>query len=158
VTGSAEIWFYHLERTSVEDTLPTLLEKCVERGWRAIVRSASPDRIAAMDIRLWTYRPNSWLPHAISTGDIEDDARQPILLVHPPEEGAQTQWEAPALFLLDGADWSGIAGMERIFVIFDGRDDDATARARHDWRRAKEAGFAPAYWRQNEDGKWARNS
>jgi DNA polymerase III subunit chi len=152
-----EIWFYHLERTSVEDTLPPLLEKCVERGWRAIIRSAIPANLDAIDTNLWTYRANSWLPHAKSTGDAAEDAHQSILLVHPPEPDSDLELEAPALFLLDGADWAGVTGISRIFVIFDGRDDDAVARARTDWRRAKEAGFVPAYWRQSEDGKWARN-
>ena len=152
-----EIWFYHLERSSVEDTLPPLLEKCVERGWRAIVRSGDPANLEAIDASLWTYRANSWLPHGKSCGDAVEDDRQPVLLVHPPELGSDLVLKAPALFLLDGADWDGVTGIERIFVIFDGRDNDAVARARTDWRRAKDAGFEPAYWRQSEDGKWARN-
>jgi DNA polymerase III subunit chi len=157
LAGESEIWFYHLERTSVEDTLPPLLEKCVERGWRAIVRSASPASLDAIDTSLWTYRANAWLPHGKSTGTLEEDARQPILLVHPSVEGSDYALEAPALFLIDGADWTGVSGIVRIFVLFDGRDEDAVARARTDWRRAKEAGFVPAYWRQSEDGKWTRS-
>jgi DNA polymerase III subunit chi len=157
VTAVTEIWFYHLERTSVEDTLPPLLEKCVERGWRAIVRSASPARLDAVDTLLWTYRPNSWLPHGKSVGDVNDDARQPILLVHPLVADSQVDLAGEALFLLDGADWEGVTGVARIFVIFDGRDEEALTRARADWRAAKETGFDCAYWRQSEDGKWARN-
>lgn len=156
MAGETEIWFYHLERTSVEETLPPLLEKCVERGWRAIVRSTSPARLDAVDAGLWTYKPASWLPHGKSTGDVDEDAHQPILLVHPPEAGSDMVLEAPALFLLDGATWDNVTGMSRIFVIFDGRDDDAVTRARSDWRTAKEAGFVPAYWQQSEDGKWSR--
>jgi DNA polymerase III subunit chi len=156
LAGETEIWFYHLERSSVEETLPPLLEKCVERGWRAIIRSNNPARLDAVDTGLWTYRPNAWLPHGKSTGDAIEDARQPILLVHPPEEGSDTVLEAQALFLLDGASWTQVSGMARIFVIFDGRDDEAVTRARADWRNAKDAGFLPAYWQQSEDGKWAR--
>ena len=157
MTDGAEIWFYHLERTSVEDTLPPLLEKCLERGWRAIVRSASPVNLDAVDISLWTYRANAWLPHGKSCGDDDLDKHHPILLVHNPEIDSDRMLEAPALFLLDGADWAGVIGIVRIFVIFDGRDNDAVSRARTDWRRAKEAGYVPAYWRQSEDGKWARS-
>ena len=156
MASGVEIWFYHLERTSVEDTLPSLLEKCVERRWRAIVRSASPANLDVIDTSLWTYRANAWLPHGISTGDALEDDRQPILLVHPPEANSDLVLNAPALFLLDGADWAGVTGLSRIFVIFDGRDQDAVAHARTDWRRAKEVGFLPAYLQQSEDGKWAR--
>lgn len=157
MAGGAEIWFYHLERTSVEDTLPPLLEKCIERGWRAIIRSTIPANLDSVDTNLWTYKPNAWLPHAKSTGEANEDARQPILLVHPPEIHGDYVLDAPALFLLDGADWSGVSGIARIFVLFDGRDEDAVARARTDWRAAKEAGYVPAYWRQSEDGKWTRS-
>ena len=35
----AELWFYHLERGELERALPPLLEKCLQRGWRALVRA-----------------------------------------------------------------------------------------------------------------------
>ena len=31
-----EVWFYHLEQTGLEQALPELLEKTLQRGWRAI--------------------------------------------------------------------------------------------------------------------------
>jgi DNA polymerase III subunit chi len=156
MSEGGEIWFYHLERTSVEETLPPLLEKCLERGWRAIVRSTNPANLEAIDTQLWTYKPASWLPHGRSSGDEKQDGQQPILLVPPFVADTSTSLNAPALFLLDGADWAGVNGIARIFVIFDGRDDDAVAKARSDWRKAKDDGFTPAYWRQSEDGKWTR--
>jgi DNA polymerase III subunit chi len=155
VAGS-EIWFYHLERSSVEDTLPPLLEKCMERGWRAIIKSKIGANVEAIDSRLWTYKPNAWLPHGKLSGQDEEDDQQPILLMLEGGDTSGSQLSAQALFLLDGADWTGVMQVERIFVIFDGRDQDAVAHARHDWRRAKDLGLLPAYWRQNEDGKWAR--
>ncbi len=154
MSGGGEIWFYHLERSSVDETLPPLLEKCSERGWRALVRSPSVERLDQLDNLLWTYRPNAWLPHAKATGDLSSDARQPILLE---SETGQSHNQFPAVFCLDGADWAGVEEVSRIFVIFDGRDEDALKQARIDWRRAKETGLAPAYWRQSEDGKWARS-
>ena len=51
----AELWFYHLERSELERALPPLLEKCLQRGWRALVvvlvLLASPS-LAARDIRV----------------------------------------------------------------------------------------------------------
>lgn len=151
-----EIWFYHLERSSVEDALPPLLEKCIERGWRAIVKSKIAANLDAIDSRLWTYKPNAWLPHGKLSGRDDEDDPQPILLVPEALDKSGSRLGAQALFLLDGADWVGVNQVERIFVIFDGRDQDAVAHARNDWRRAKDIGLVPAYWRQSEDGKWAR--
>ena len=75
---SCEVWFYHLERSGLDQVLPELLEKTLARGWRALVRSTEPDRIEHLDGWLWTYRDDSFLPHALA--DEPEAERQPILL------------------------------------------------------------------------------
>ena len=39
-----EVLFYHLERRPLEQVLPQLLEKTLERGWRAVVQTSSDER------------------------------------------------------------------------------------------------------------------
>ena len=39
-----EVLFYHLQNMSLESVLPPLLEKSLERGWRVVVQSTSPER------------------------------------------------------------------------------------------------------------------
>ena len=39
-----EVLFYHLQNMTVENVLPPLLEKSLERGWRVVVQSTSPER------------------------------------------------------------------------------------------------------------------
>ena len=51
----AEVLFYHLQRQPLEAVLPTLLEKSLERGWRAVVQVATDERLAALDDHLWTF-------------------------------------------------------------------------------------------------------
>jgi len=46
--GVTEVYFYHLERRTLEEVLPTLLERSVERGWRATVQAASEERVEAL--------------------------------------------------------------------------------------------------------------
>ena len=58
-----EVWFYHLERSSLEQVLPELLEKTLARGWRALVRTGDPARVDHLDGWLWSYRDDSFLPH-----------------------------------------------------------------------------------------------
>ena len=41
-----EVWFYHLERTGLEQALPELLEKTLQRGWKAVVRVRQMERAA----------------------------------------------------------------------------------------------------------------
>jgi DNA polymerase-3 subunit chi len=149
--AAGEIWFYHLESASVEETLPPLIEKCLDRGWRALVLSPSAERLQALDSHLWTWKPNSWLPHH-SPGSQEGHVA-PIQLGDSQGEARA----AEAVFLLDGASWGPLDGVSRIFVLFDGRDPDNVTHARQQWRVAKEAGLSPTYWRQGEDGRWAKN-
>jgi DNA polymerase-3 subunit chi len=59
----AEALFYHLTESTLEEALPPLLEKSLERGWRAVVQVASPERRDALDQHLWTYRDDSFLAH-----------------------------------------------------------------------------------------------
>ncbi|HYP56997.1 MAG TPA: DNA polymerase III subunit chi, partial [Beijerinckia sp.] len=58
-----EVWFYHLLRQPLERVLPNLLEKSLERGWRAVVQTVSEERLDALDELLWTYSEPSFLAH-----------------------------------------------------------------------------------------------
>ncbi|GBF57109.1 hypothetical protein PbB2_00769 [Candidatus Phycosocius bacilliformis] len=152
--AGSEIWFYHLEVASVDETLPPLVEKCLERGWRAQIRSPSPERLRHLDGHLWSWKPASWLPH--HGPDDPEGAKSPIQLISAEGTLANQQIGSEALFLLDGAHWGELTGVVRIFVLFDGREEEHVTHARQQWRMAKEAGLSPAYWRQTEDGRWAK--
>ena len=71
-----EIRFYHLQKQRLEDALPALLEKARERGHRIVVQAGSPERVKALDSLLWTYRPESFLPHG--SGPAVNAPDQPI--------------------------------------------------------------------------------
>jgi DNA polymerase-3 subunit chi len=150
-----EALFYHLERKSLEDVLPSLLERTRERGWRAVVQSGSAERMAALDTHLWSYSESSFLAHG--TAAEGHKARQPIYLT--------TQEENPngahVLFLVGGAmpsDWASplLAGLERIVLLFDGRDPETLDAARAAWRNAKEANHDATYWKESPSGKWEK--
>ncbi|MGA7714221.1 MAG: DNA polymerase III subunit chi [Rhizomicrobium sp.] len=150
-----EILFYHLERRSLDDVLPGLIEKTMERGWRALIRTDSAERADAIDTLLWTYDDQSFLPHAQS-GD-GDPARQPVLVTV--EEGNPNA--ANVLFLVGGAGppaWDSPAAknLTRIVVMFDGRDPSAVETARAAWKGAKAAGHDVTYWKENPTGKWEK--
>jgi DNA polymerase-3 subunit chi len=150
-----EILFYHLERRSLDDVLPGLIEKTMERGWRALIRTDSAERADAIDTLLWTYDDQSFLPHAQS-GD-GDPARQPVLVTV--EEGHPNA--ANVLFLVGGAappawDSPAAKNLTRIVVMFDGRDPAAVETARAAWKDAKAAGHDVTYWKENPTGKWEK--
>ncbi len=72
-----EIRFYHLTRKSLEQVLPELLKKTLERGMRAVVMASSNERVEALTQHLWTYNPNEFLPH----GNAKDGYAAEISLV-----------------------------------------------------------------------------
>lgn len=147
---AAEVLFYHLERAPLERVLPSLLERTLERGWRAVVQSGSAERLEALDLALWTYSDASFLPHG--TARDGDPSRQPIYLTTTNE----TPNGAGVRFLVDGAEMTGFNEFVRIVCIFDGQDSEATARARSQWKEARAAGCAVTYWRQSENGRWEK--
>ncbi|WP_395651934.1 DNA polymerase III subunit chi, partial [Brevundimonas sp.] len=44
-----EFWFYHLERSSLDQVLPELLDRTLKRGWRALVKVADAHRLEDID-------------------------------------------------------------------------------------------------------------
>jgi DNA polymerase-3 subunit chi len=145
-----EIWFYHLERSTLDDVLPGLLEKTRERGWKALVRASDSRVLDDIDARLWTYRDDSFLAHGRT--EQPEAARQPILLT----ESSENPNCAQALFIVDGSDLGETEGLERCFIIFDGRDDAALAGARVRWKTLKDTGAVLAYWKQSPEGRWEK--
>ena len=147
-----EVLFYHLGRQSLDKVLPGLLEKTLERGWRAVVQAGSRERVEALDALLWTYADDSFLPHAAARDGFSE--LQPVFLT---TDGANPN-AATVRFLVDGAEAGELTGYDRVVYIFDGRDDDALARARTEWKRVKASGHAVTYWQQNDQGRWEKKA
>jgi DNA polymerase-3 subunit chi len=146
-----EVWFYHLERTGLDQALPELLEKTLQRGWRAVVRTPLAERVEHLDGWLWSYREDSFLPHA----PVEEPnaVRQPVLLT----TGFENPNAADALFLVDGAEPGDLAGYARCVVLFDGGDEAQLAAARAQWSRIKATGVPVSYWKQQARG-WEKQA
>jgi DNA polymerase III subunit chi len=149
---STEVYFYHLEHRSLDSVLPELLERTLQRGWRAVVQCAAPERVEAMNAHLWSYADDSFLPH----GSARDGDAQchPVYLTdgHDNPNGAQVR------FLADGVDFPDLSGYARAVFLFDGRQDEALQRARQQWKAVKAAGLAATYWQQSEAGKWEKKA
>ena len=146
-----EILFYHLQRQPIERVLPQLLEKSLERGWRVVVQAASEERIAALDAPLWTWREDSFLPHA--TFRAPDARDQPVLLAI--DDGNPNK--ANVRFLIDNAALpADCEAYDRVVVVFNGDEDDARAAARAAWTDCKSRGFEVTWWQADERGRWQR--
>ncbi|MBM3543880.1 MAG: DNA polymerase III subunit chi [Alphaproteobacteria bacterium] len=147
-----EIYFYHLDQRSLDEVLPNLLERSLERGWRATVQAASEERVEALSTRLWTYREESFLPH----GTVRDGMPEanPVYLTTAEDNPNAAQ----VRFLVDGAEIADASTYIRVVHMFNGRDADEVARARARWQAAKEQGYEVSYWQQDEAGRWQKKA
>ena len=58
-----EIRFYHLRTRTLEQALPEILTKVVSQGRRAVVKTQDVPSAERLNDCLWTWRPDSFLPH-----------------------------------------------------------------------------------------------
>jgi len=145
-----DISFYHLQRQRLEQALPKLLERVLEAGLRAVVLSESPERAKALNQLLWTYDPDSFLPHGTADeGRVEE---QPVYLTARHENPN----EASVLVLTDGGACDFVGRFERCLDMFDGNDENAVTAARARWKTYRAAGHPLPSWQQNATGGWQR--
>jgi DNA polymerase III subunit chi len=147
----AEIGFYHLLRTGPDKALPALLGRTLAAGQRAAVMCGSEERVAALDTALWLCPDPDWLPHGTAAAGNAD--LQPIWLAT--DDAAPNG--ARFLFLLDGSASARLDAFDRVFDLFDGKDETAVAAARTRWTAAKSAGHKLTYWQQSASG-WERKA
>lgn len=146
-----DVSFYHLTRSTLEQTLPRLLEKALQGGARCVVMAGSPERVEALSAHLWTYDPNSFLPHGSAR-----DGKAPVQPVWLTDQDENPN-AATMLFLTDGARSEKMAEYARCFELFDGRDEAAVGTARERWKIYRDAGHAVSYWQQSDKG-WEKKA
>lgn len=142
--------FYHLQRQTLDEVLPKLLEKAYETGQKILVKIGNEERVEFINSLLWTYNDQSFLPHGSKkdgNGDI-----QPIWLTAENDNPNG----ASLLFLVDGAEaaMETVAAFSRIFNIFDGNNSEAVQKSREFWKALKAAEHECHYWQQDDAGKW----
>jgi DNA polymerase-3 subunit chi len=135
-----EVRFYHLQRARLEGVLPVILERCHQRGERVLVLAGSTERVEALAALLWTYKPDSFLPHGTA---VQGDGR-----------AAENPNDATVLILSDGAQHPQVGDFRLACELFDGHDEAAVAAAREQWRRYRAAGLTVVYFQQDDGGKW----
>ena len=143
-------YFYHLSERPLEATLPVLVSKALDAGWRVAIRARQTERLTHLDKHLWLGE--GFLPYGCSGGP--HDREQPVLLTTGDADNG-----AVCMMSVDGAEISAeeVTAMERVCVLFDGADKDAVEVARNQWRTLTGAGVAAQYWAE-EDGRWVKKA
>jgi DNA polymerase-3 subunit chi len=146
------VMFYHLTRSSVEETLMTLLPRALAQGWRVMIRGTDAAALERLDAQLWLDEAHPFLPHGLQGG--KHDAVQPVLIGQGPVANG-----ARGVFLIDGAETTveEARPLERVWLLFDGADGAQLAAARAKWKALTDAGLAAQYWSE-ESGRWEKKA
>lgn len=146
--------FYHLQKQTLEDVLPKLLEKAYATGAKIKVKIGNEARVEFINSLLWAYNDEAFLPHGSKKDGFAKE--QPIWLSTEDDNpnGAEM------LFLVDGAqiDFSEITKYTRIFNIFDGNDEDSLSQARTFWKEVSNSENEVTYFQQDPTGRWNKKS
>jgi DNA polymerase-3 subunit chi len=126
--------------------LPQIAEKVLSSGGRLLIVAESEAQRLALDRLLWTYNPESFLPHGQAGAG--RDADQPVLIASMVEADNAARNVA----LVDGVWRDAALDFERAFHFF---DDDRIVEARSAWRAlGDKPDVERRYWKQNDAGRW----
>ena len=140
-----QVDFYHLTAQPLDRVLPQIAEKVVASGQRLLIVAAGEEQRRHLDRLLWSYAPESFLPHG-PLGDGEQV--QPVLIA--PDVNAANR--ARHIALVDGEWRDDALDFDRAFHIF---DDEQVREARLAWRALGDReGVERRYWKQNDAGRW----
>lgn len=140
-----QVDFYHLADITIERVLPPLAEKLLAKGERLLIVAADDGQATRLDADLWTYAPDSFLPHGRAGEAGEGD--QPVLIAITTDStnGARN------LLIADGLWRDEALGFDRAFYLFDAATIDG---ARAAWRAlGTRDDVVRRYWKR-EDGRW----
>jgi DNA polymerase III subunit chi len=148
----AVVMFYHITRSTLEQTASNLLTRALGAGWHVMLRGTLAERLDQLDQALWLGPEDGFLPHGREGGP--QDALQPILLGTGPIAN-----DAKALMMIDGAEFTPqeAEALERVWILFDGQDEAAVMKARTQWKAVSGAGLAAQYWSE-EEGSWTKKA
>lgn len=147
-----DIRFYHLTRRTADQALPDLLNRAFAKGHKIVVRSRDAAEAERLTDHLWTYNPDTFLPHGSAKDKFPD--RQPVYLTQTNDNPAG----ADVVMLMPGALTDEIDSYAMCCMILNGHDDAQIAQARGLWKDWKAAGHAITYWQQSEEGKWEQKA
>jgi DNA polymerase-3 subunit chi len=144
-----DIQFYYLA-SPLDRVLPKLLEKSLQSGFRVLVKCASGEQAEALNGLLWTYDPDSFIPHG--TAKDGHSALQPVYLSAENDNPNASD----LVIVTDGSQLEPAAEIKRVLDITDGNDAAAIAQAQQRLADYRAKGHAVSCVRQNASGGWEK--
>lgn len=147
-----DIRFYHLQKQTLDQALPLIIEKAFSAGYKIITRLSSSQEVERMNALLWNYKANAFLPHGSQKNG--NASKQPIWLTAENDNPNN----ANVLVLTQGMLEENMSNYDLCCEMLDGHDDNAIKEARSRWKTYQEAGHNVTYWHQSESGSWEKKA
>ena len=132
-----EVLFVEVNANQMEARACEIAERIYAQGNRLQIIAADEEQAARMDDLLWTYSPDSFVPHGIWKG-FDNEIAQPVVITSRQEwvEGIEY------LLMLDYCELEVLRRFSRAvhMVVNDSRERLETSRRY--WTQLKEAGFS----------------
>lgn len=144
------IVFYQMMATSLERTLPRLLEKVYEQQQKAVVILSDLERLKLVDDVLWTFGKLSFVPHGSALKHEQFKNRQPIWLTLEIENPN----EADVLVITNSQIVEDSSQFKRYLDLFDGQNPEQVELAKKRIEIYKSQGYECTWWLQSLEGKW----
>ncbi|BBL53536.1 DNA polymerase III subunit chi [Bartonella quintana] len=145
-----DIFFYHLMQSTLEDILPTLVERALAAFGRVTIQCVNKERRDAIDMHLWVYADEAFIGHGTECDQYPNF--QPVFLT----TGQENPNDSKIRFLIEGAICSDIDAYQRLVVIFDDNSDEQLNLVRAQWKKYKMENHNLIYWQQTEDHGWKK--
>ncbi len=144
----ADIRFYHMEHSTLDQALPAITVKAFQSGKRIMIRVPDKKEATRLNDLLWVFHQNMFLPHG-AEGDKHAD-KQPVWITSQDNN----ENNATILITTHGCTMDNLDEFEMVCEILDGRVDSQITEARARWKTYKGDNHDLTYWQQDENGKW----
>ncbi|MEM7618781.1 MAG: DNA polymerase III subunit chi [Pseudomonadota bacterium] len=147
-----EVRFYHLQKQSLDQALPLILEKAYGANYKSLVIMQDENEAERMCSLLWTYKQNAFLPHG---GKKDGNAEEQPIWISDVDENENS---ANALILTQGVTSNKTGEYDLVCEMLNGHSDQEISNARARWKKYQDLGYETTYWFQNEAGNWAKKA
>ncbi|MDP2193781.1 MAG: DNA polymerase III subunit chi [Alphaproteobacteria bacterium] len=146
-----QVSFYVLVNTSVEKTLPKLVQKVFDSGARCHIYSTSQTVLETLNDTLWTFSPLAFLPHGSESDPPHTHAKHPIWLA----QNTSIVNDASVFIALspEKLDDLGDKGISRLIYFYAVHAPEAS-----DFKTLQHQIPDALIWQQNSDGGWVKQA
>ena len=150
------IGFYQLRSA---DTTGAVLARLLQKSRDAekTIRVIAPESmLASLSQAIWSEPADSWLPHGVKGRDDDSQDSCPIWLDDEDTDDVKTDFYFYLGDKMPAAEILANHNIERLFILFDGKDAARLDAARASWRAWKDAGHTLNYFAQDDSGGWVK--